>query len=175
MSLLDDSQRPSETPVVVVGAGQSGLAAARALHEQEVPTVVLEAGDRPAGSWPHYYDSLRLFSPAAYSSMPGRSFRGDPDRYPTRDEVADYLGQLRRHAPGRYPDQHPGSDRPSGRPRVRGHDRPMDGSSQRRGSSPRAARSRTPTGPSSRARTASAARCCTWPSTATRCRMPGCG
>ena len=91
MSLLDDSQRPSETPVVVVGAGQSGLAAARALHEQEVPTVVLEAGDRPAGSWPHYYDSLRLFSPAAYSSMPGRSFRGDPDGYPTRDDVADYL------------------------------------------------------------------------------------
>ena len=53
--------------------------------------LVLEAGDRPAGSWPHYYDSLRAFSPAAYSSMPGRPFSGDPDRYPTRDEVADYL------------------------------------------------------------------------------------
>ena len=53
--------------------------------------MVLEAGDRPAGSWPHYYDSLRLFSPAAYSSMPGRPFPGDPDRYPSRDEVADYL------------------------------------------------------------------------------------
>ena len=53
--------------------------------------MVLEAGDRPAGSWPHYYDSLRLFSPAAYSSMPGMPFPGDPDRYPARDEVADYL------------------------------------------------------------------------------------
>ena len=75
----------------MIGAGQSGLAAARALHKLNVPTMVLEASDRPAGSWPHYYDSLRLFSPAAYSAMPGRPFPGDPDRYPSRDEVADYL------------------------------------------------------------------------------------
>jgi len=42
-----------------------------------MPVVVLEVGDRPAGSWPHYYDSLRLFSPAAYqldarAAVPGR-------------------------------------------------------------------------------------------------------
>jgi cation diffusion facilitator CzcD-associated flavoprotein CzcO len=36
-------------PVVVIGAGQSGPAAARALHDLDVPTLVLEAGDRPAG------------------------------------------------------------------------------------------------------------------------------
>jgi putative flavoprotein involved in K+ transport len=78
-------------PVVVVGAGQSGLAAARALREHEIPTVVLEARDRPAGSWPCYFDSLRAFSPAGFSSMDGMPFPGDPARYPTRDEVADYL------------------------------------------------------------------------------------
>jgi putative flavoprotein involved in K+ transport len=76
---------------VVIGAGQSGLAAARVLHELNLPVVVLEAGDRPAGSWPHDYDSLRLFSPAAFSSMPRVPFPGDPDRCPARDEVADYL------------------------------------------------------------------------------------
>ena len=53
--------------------------------------MILEASDRPAGSWPRYYDSLLSFSPAAYSSMPGMAFPGDPDHYPTRDEVADYL------------------------------------------------------------------------------------
>lgn len=78
-------------PVVVVGGGQSGLAAARALRDLEVPVVVLEAGDRACGSWPRYYDSLRSFSPAAYSSLPGLPFPGDPDHYPSRDEVADYL------------------------------------------------------------------------------------
>src|ERR1019366_3778879 len=78
-------------PVIVVGGGQSGLAAARALRELRMPTVILEASDRPTGSWPRYYDSLRLFSPAGYSSMAGMPFPGAPDRYPGRDEVADYL------------------------------------------------------------------------------------
>ena len=81
----------SATPVIVVGGGQSGLAAARALRELRMPTVILEASDRPTGSWPRYYESLRLFSPAGYSSMPGTPFPGAPDRYPGRDEVASYL------------------------------------------------------------------------------------
>ena len=83
----------SAAPVVVVGGGQSGLAAARSLRELRMPTVILEASDRPTGSWPRYYDSLRVFSPAGYSSMPGMPFPGAPDRYPGRDDVADYLEQ----------------------------------------------------------------------------------
>ncbi|GAA2758621.1 flavin-containing monooxygenase [Actinopolymorpha rutila] len=78
-------------PVVIVGGGQSGLAAARAARDCGLRPLVLEAGDRPAGSWPHYYDSLTVFSPAGYSSMPGMPFGGDPDRYPTRDETVAYL------------------------------------------------------------------------------------
>ena len=81
----------SVTDVVVIGAGQSGLAAARALLARGVSPVVLEAGDRAAGSWPCYYDSLKAFSPAGFNAMPGMSFPGDPDSYPARDEVADYL------------------------------------------------------------------------------------
>ncbi len=76
---------------VVVGAGQSGLAAAHALVDRGVQPVVLEAGAEPVGSWPHYYDSLTLFSPARFSALPGLPFPGDPDRYPHRDEVVDYL------------------------------------------------------------------------------------
>jgi putative flavoprotein involved in K+ transport len=92
MNVNPDHAAPPH-PVVVVGAGQSGLAAAGALRRLGQPVVVLEAGDRPAGSWPRYYDSLRLFSPAAFSAMPGLPFAGDPDRYPARDDVADYLEQ----------------------------------------------------------------------------------
>jgi putative flavoprotein involved in K+ transport len=60
----------SVADVVVIGAGQSGLAAARALLARGISPLVLEAGPEPAGSWPHYYDSLTLFSPARYSAMP---------------------------------------------------------------------------------------------------------
>lgn len=90
-SPLIDWPRRLDAPVVVVGAGQSGLAAAKALRDLSVPAVILEAGDQPAGSWPRYYDSLRAFSPVEFNSMPGVPFPGAPERYPTRDEVADYL------------------------------------------------------------------------------------
>ncbi|MDK1342034.1 NAD(P)/FAD-dependent oxidoreductase [Streptomyces sp. 378] len=77
--------------VVVIGGGQSGLAAAHALREQGLHPVVLEASEQAAGSWPRYYDSLTLFSPARFSAMPTVPFGGDPDRYPHRDEVVAYL------------------------------------------------------------------------------------
>lgn len=77
--------------VIVVGGGQSGLAAAHHLRARGMNPAILEASDEPVGSWPHYYDSLTLFSPAKYSSLPGLPFPGNPDRYPRRDEVVDYL------------------------------------------------------------------------------------
>jgi putative flavoprotein involved in K+ transport len=86
-----DWPRSPVAPVVVVGGGQSGLAAARVLRELGMPALILEASDRLAGSWPRYYDSLRAFSPVEFNSMPGMPFPGPPGRYPTRDEVANYL------------------------------------------------------------------------------------
>lgn len=76
---------------VVIGAGEAGLAAAKALLDEGIAPVLLEAGDAPVGSWPGYYDGLTLFTPARHSALPGMPFPGDPDRYPSRDEVAAYL------------------------------------------------------------------------------------
>ncbi|MBA8956111.1 flavin-containing monooxygenase [Actinomadura namibiensis] len=84
------SDAPSS--VIVVGGGQAGLAAAHVARTLGLEPLVLEAADRPAGSWPHYYDSLTLFSPARRSALPGLPFPGDPDGYPARDEVVTYLG-----------------------------------------------------------------------------------
>ncbi|MFE2864880.1 flavin-containing monooxygenase [Embleya sp. NPDC059259] len=77
--------------LVIVGGGQSGLSTAHTARRLGLAPVVLEAGPEAVGSWPHYYDSLTLFSPARFSGLPGTPFTGDPDRYPTRDEVVAYL------------------------------------------------------------------------------------
>jgi putative flavoprotein involved in K+ transport len=77
--------------VLIIGAGQAGLAMGWHLQRQGLSFLILEAGDRPGGNWRYYYDSLKLFSPAGYSSLPGLPFFGDPTRYPRRDEVVDYL------------------------------------------------------------------------------------
>jgi cation diffusion facilitator CzcD-associated flavoprotein CzcO len=37
------------------------------------------------------WDSLALFTPRRYDALPDASFRGDPDAYPTRDEVVSHL------------------------------------------------------------------------------------
>jgi putative flavoprotein involved in K+ transport len=67
---------------LVIGAGQAGLAASYFLQRARLHFAVLEAENTPAGSWPQYYESLQLFSPAQYSSLPGYPFPGSPDRYP---------------------------------------------------------------------------------------------
>lgn len=76
---------------IIIGAGQSGLAAAYALQNAHQTFTILEADHQVGGGWRHYYESLKLFSPAAYSSLPGLPLSGDPNRYPRRDEIVDYL------------------------------------------------------------------------------------
>jgi putative flavoprotein involved in K+ transport len=77
--------------VVVVGGGQAGLAVGYFLAQQGRDFTILEAAEEPAGAWRERWESLKLFTSARYDSLPGMEFPGDPDRYPTRDEVADYL------------------------------------------------------------------------------------
>ena len=76
---------------IVIGAGQAGLVAGYHLQRAGLRFTILEASAQPGGSWPQYYDSLRLFSPARFSSLPGLPFPGDPGRYPSRDDVVGYL------------------------------------------------------------------------------------
>ena len=77
--------------VVVVGAGQAGLAIGYFLKQRGRDFTILEAGDAPAAAWRARWDSLRLFTPVKYDSLPGRAFPGAPDSYPGRDDVVAYL------------------------------------------------------------------------------------
>jgi putative flavoprotein involved in K+ transport len=76
---------------LVIGAGQAGLATGYWLRRKGLTFLILEKQDRLGGSWRSYYESLALFSPARYSSLPGLPFPGPPGHYPPRDQVIAYL------------------------------------------------------------------------------------
>ncbi len=76
---------------VVIGAGQAGLATAYHLTRRHLSCVVLEAGDRVGDVWRDRFDSLRLFTPARYDGLPGRSFPLPGWEFPTGHQMADFL------------------------------------------------------------------------------------
>ena len=82
---------------VVIGGGQAGLALASHLQRAGRRFVVLEAADELGDSWRRRWDSLTLFTPRRYDALPGLPFPGDPEGYPGKDEVADYLESYARH------------------------------------------------------------------------------
>jgi glycine/D-amino acid oxidase-like deaminating enzyme len=77
--------------VVVIGGGQAGLAIGYLLAQQGRRFTILEAAGEPAAAWQTRWDSLTLFTPVRYDSLPGLTFPGAPDSYPRRDDVVAYL------------------------------------------------------------------------------------
>ncbi len=77
--------------VVVIGAGQAGLATAYHLKRLGLRFLVVDAAPEIGHVWRSRWDSLRLFTPAFYDGLPGLAFPAAPDAYPGKDEVADYL------------------------------------------------------------------------------------
>jgi len=85
---MDGSER---FDTVVVGAGQAGLSAGYHLKRAGRSFVILDANDRIGGSWRARYDSLKLFTPSWAVKLPGWRFPKASARYPTRDQMADFL------------------------------------------------------------------------------------
>lgn len=76
---------------VVIGGGQAGLATSHHLAQLGVDHVVLDANDEVGASWRNRWDSLRLFTPARYSSLPGMEHGDSEQATLTKDDMADYL------------------------------------------------------------------------------------
>jgi putative flavoprotein involved in K+ transport len=85
------SRAAGDVEVAVIGAGQAGLAIGYLLNRQGRRFVILERASELAPAWRERWESLTLFTPRRYSALPGLTFPGDPDGYPTRDEVIAYL------------------------------------------------------------------------------------
>jgi putative flavoprotein involved in K+ transport len=77
---------------VIVGGGQGGLATGYHLAREGRSFVILDAGERIGDPWRKRWDSLRLYSPAAYDGLPGMRFPKARASFPTTHEMADYLG-----------------------------------------------------------------------------------
>ncbi|MBB6097365.1 cation diffusion facilitator CzcD-associated flavoprotein CzcO [Deinobacterium chartae] len=88
---MSTGQQEVALDVIVIGGGQAGLAVARELGRTPLSYVVLDAQPAPGGAWRHGWDSLNLFSPARWSSLPGLPMPGGEHRYPGRDDVVRYL------------------------------------------------------------------------------------
>jgi putative flavoprotein involved in K+ transport len=76
---------------VIIGGGQAGLTAGYYLAKHGRPFVILDANERIGDAWRKRWDSLRLFTPARFSRLPGLPFPAPAWSFPTKDELADYL------------------------------------------------------------------------------------
>jgi len=83
--------------VLVIGAGQAGLALGYHLLRTGLRFEIVDAHERVGDSWRQRFESLVLFTPRSYSALPGLPMAGDPDGYPTKDEAADYLERYSNH------------------------------------------------------------------------------
>jgi putative flavoprotein involved in K+ transport len=88
MSASGETER---VQVVVIGAGQAGLSVGYHLARRGIGFVILEANARVGDSWRERWDSLRLFTTGRLDSLDGMPLPGPGHRFPTKDEMADYL------------------------------------------------------------------------------------
>ena len=87
--------------VVIVGAGQAGLAVSHELTRAGVAHVVLERG-RVGQSWRKRWDSFCLVTPNWFLRLPGHPYDGgDPDGFMLRDQVVAHLERYAVKAPVR--------------------------------------------------------------------------
>lgn len=82
---------PTAVDTVVVGASAAGLATAAMLRRADRSVEALEATDTVGHPWRHHYDRLHLHTPKSSSALPGLPMPSWWPRYPSRDQVVEYL------------------------------------------------------------------------------------
>jgi putative flavoprotein involved in K+ transport len=91
MSLPEATKRTERYNTIVVGAGQAGLSVGYELQKRDDDFLILDGAARVGESWSRRWDSLRLFTSARHSSLPGMEFPASPLHFPSKDDVAAYM------------------------------------------------------------------------------------
>jgi putative flavoprotein involved in K+ transport len=79
-----DSVALNRFDTIVIGGGQSGLAAGYYLNLVGGSFLIVDANQRSGDTWRGRWDSLRLFSPAQYDSLPGLPLAMPKGTFPGR-------------------------------------------------------------------------------------------
>lgn len=82
---------------LVIGAGPAGLAVGACLKRRGLPFLMLERSAQVGASWRRHYDRLHLHTDSAHSALPYLPFPAGTPRYPSRQQVIDYLEQYAQH------------------------------------------------------------------------------
>jgi putative flavoprotein involved in K+ transport len=83
--------------ILIIGAGQCGLAAGRFLQEKKKDFLILEKNKQVGDNWRKRYGSLRLLTPARYSALPDLPMALSPKERPRKNQVADYFNRYVEH------------------------------------------------------------------------------
>ncbi len=82
---------PIDQDVLVIGAGPAGMAVAACLRQQGVANTVVTRDNSVAAAWRRHYDRLHLHTVRQHSALPGQPWPAGTPRYPSRQQVVDYL------------------------------------------------------------------------------------
>src|SRR4051794_9601934 len=83
---------PQQVNTIVIGGGQAGLSVGYHLARLGVEFVILDDRAHVGDVWRTRWDTLRLFTPARFAGLDGLPFPAASFSFPTKDEMADYLG-----------------------------------------------------------------------------------
>jgi len=87
----------SQTNTLIVGASISGLACAASLQKKGIPYVIIDKEAQIATPWRNHYDRLHLHTNKSLSNLPFKKFPPHMPRYPSRQQVIDYLEDYQVH------------------------------------------------------------------------------
>lgn len=94
---IETSLTEETVDTIVIGGGQSGLATGYFLSQQSSNFVILDNHSRTGDVWRSHWDSLRLFTPSQFNSLPGLPFSQIKNYLPSKNEIGDYLETYATH------------------------------------------------------------------------------
>lgn len=80
-----------QTNTLIIGASVSGLASAACLQKHGIEYIICEKESQIATPWRNHYKRLHLHTNKSSSNLPYKKFDKAIPRYPTRQQVVDYL------------------------------------------------------------------------------------